>query len=134
MAGVNLSEESARILATNSALVGTVTRSCKDEAFLATSLLTRRALEIGKTHTSNRLKKKKGRRRPTPRLNLFVSSPPSSSSSRQGKKFGVGELGADVINFISHAAQQRLQSLLEKVSQVALQKNTTFKVTSDSSF
>ncbi|XP_056278320.1 transcription initiation factor TFIID subunit 4 isoform X3 [Pseudoliparis swirei] len=90
MAGVNLSEESARILATNSALVGTVTRSCKDEAFLATSLLTRRALEIG-------------------------------------KKFGVGELGADVINFISHAAQQRLQSLLEKVSQVALQKNTTFK-------
>ncbi|XP_056278319.1 transcription initiation factor TFIID subunit 4 isoform X2 [Pseudoliparis swirei] len=127
MAGVNLSEESARILATNSALVGTVTRSCKDEAFLATSLLTRRALEIGKTHTSNRLKKKKGRRRPTPRLNLFVSSPPSSSSSRQGKKFGVGELGADVINFISHAAQQRLQSLLEKVSQVALQKNTTFK-------
>uniref|UniRef100_A0A8C3A4W4 TATA-box binding protein associated factor 4 n=1 Tax=Cyclopterus lumpus TaxID=8103 RepID=A0A8C3A4W4_CYCLU len=90
MAGVNLSEESARILATNSVLVGTVTRSCKDEAFLATSLLTRRALEIG-------------------------------------KKFGVGELGADVINFISHAAQQRLQSLLEKVSQVALQKNTAFK-------
>ncbi|TNN43113.1 Transcription initiation factor TFIID subunit 4 [Liparis tanakae] len=76
--------------ATNSAHVGTVTRSCKDEVFLATSLLTRRALEIG-------------------------------------KKFGVGELGADVINFISHAAQQRLRSLLEKVSQVALQKNTTFK-------
>ncbi|XP_034067069.1 transcription initiation factor TFIID subunit 4-like isoform X2 [Gymnodraco acuticeps] len=48
MAGVNLSEESARILATNSELVGTVTRSCNDEAFLSPSLLTRRALEIGK--------------------------------------------------------------------------------------
>ncbi|XP_049921083.1 transcription initiation factor TFIID subunit 4-like isoform X2 [Epinephelus moara] len=90
MAGVNLSEESARILATNSELVGTVTRSCKDETFLSTSLLTRRALEIG-------------------------------------RKFGVSELGTDVINYISHATQQRLQNLLEKVSQVAQQKNTTFK-------
>ncbi|KAL7398354.1 hypothetical protein ABVT39_008447 [Epinephelus coioides] len=90
MAGVNLSEESARILATNSELVGTVTRSCKDETFLSTSLLTRRALEIG-------------------------------------RKFGISELGTDVINYISHATQQRLQNLLEKVSQVAQQKNTTFK-------
>ncbi|XP_018556623.1 transcription initiation factor TFIID subunit 4 [Lates calcarifer] len=90
MAGVNLSEESARILATNSELVGTVTRSCKDEAFLSTSSLTRRALEIG-------------------------------------KKFGVSELGTDVINYISHATQQRLQNLLEKVTQVAQQKNGTFK-------
>lgn len=49
MAGVNLSEESARILATNSELVGAVTRSCKDETFLSTSSLTRRALEIGET-------------------------------------------------------------------------------------
>ncbi|XP_071388681.1 transcription initiation factor TFIID subunit 4-like [Centroberyx affinis] len=90
MAGVNLSEESARILATNSELVGTVTRSCKDEAFLSTSLLTRRALEIC-------------------------------------KKFGVSELGPEVINFISHATQQRLQNLLEKVSEAAQQKNITFK-------
>ncbi|XP_022059088.1 transcription initiation factor TFIID subunit 4 [Acanthochromis polyacanthus] len=90
MAGVNLSEESARILATNSELVGMVTRSCKDEAFLSTSLLTRMALEIG-------------------------------------KKFGVSELGTDVINYISHATQQRLQNLLEKVSQVAQQRNVTFK-------
>lgn len=47
MAGVNLSEESARILATNSELVGSVTRSCKDETFLSTPSLSRRALEIG---------------------------------------------------------------------------------------
>lgn len=90
MAGVNLSEESARILATNSELVGAVTRSCKDEAFLSNSLLTRRVLEIG-------------------------------------KKFGVSELGPEVINYVSHAAQQRLQNLLEKVSEVAQQKNITFK-------
>lgn len=50
MAGVNLSEESARILATNSELVGTHIRSCKDEAFLPTGLLHRRILEMGNTH------------------------------------------------------------------------------------
>lgn len=52
MAGVNLNEESARILATNSELVGTHIRSCKDEAFLHPGLLHRRILETGKTaHT-----------------------------------------------------------------------------------
>ncbi|KAF7667193.1 hypothetical protein LDENG_00073640 [Lucifuga dentata] len=90
MAGVNLSEENARILATNSELVGTVTRSCKDEPFLSTSSLTRRALDIG-------------------------------------KKFGVTELGTDVISYVSHATQQRLRNLLEKTTQVAQQKNMTFK-------
>ncbi|XP_056334654.1 transcription initiation factor TFIID subunit 4 [Danio aesculapii] len=48
MAGVNLNEESARILATNSDLVGTQIRSCKDEAFLPTGLLHRRILETAK--------------------------------------------------------------------------------------
>lgn len=90
MAGVNLSEESARILATNSELVGSVTRSCKDETFLSTPSLSRRALEIG-------------------------------------KKFGISELGPDVVNFISHATQQRLQNLLEKVTQVAQLKNLSLK-------
>lgn len=52
MAGVNLSEESANILATNSGLVGAVTHSCKDEAFLSYALLQRRMLEIGETLTS----------------------------------------------------------------------------------
>ncbi|KAM6980437.1 LOW QUALITY PROTEIN: transcription initiation factor TFIID subunit 4 [Aplochiton taeniatus] len=48
MAGVNLNEESARILATNSELVGTHIRSCKDEAFLHPNLLHRRILETAK--------------------------------------------------------------------------------------
>lgn len=47
MAGVNLNEENARILATGSELVGTQIRSCKDEAFLPASLLHKRILEIG---------------------------------------------------------------------------------------
>ncbi|KAG9353202.1 hypothetical protein JZ751_017778 [Albula glossodonta] len=90
MAGVNLSEESARILATNSELVGTVTRSCKDEAFLYTSTLHKRVLDIG-------------------------------------RKYGITELGPEVVNLVSHAAQQRLQTLLEKVSQIAQQKNISLK-------
>ncbi|XP_076607861.1 transcription initiation factor TFIID subunit 4 isoform X2 [Chaetodon auriga] len=90
MAGVNLSEESANILATNSGLVGAVTHSCKDEAFLSCAMLQRRMLEIG-------------------------------------RRFGVTDLGAEVVNYVSHATQQRLQSLLEKVSQVAQQKNVNFK-------
>ncbi|TKS71016.1 TFIID subunit 4 RNA polymerase II [Collichthys lucidus] len=90
MAGVNLSEESANILATNSGLVGAVTHSCKDEAFLSCAMLQRRMLEIG-------------------------------------RRYGVTDLGAEVVNYVSHATQQRLQSLLEKVSQVAQQKNVNFK-------
>uniref|UniRef100_A0A9J8BWI7 Si:dkey-219c3.2 n=1 Tax=Cyprinus carpio carpio TaxID=630221 RepID=A0A9J8BWI7_CYPCA len=48
MAGVNLNEENARILATGSDLVGTQIRSCKDEAFLPASLLHKRLLETAK--------------------------------------------------------------------------------------
>lgn len=48
MAGVNLSEENARILATSSELVGTKIRSCKDESFLPTGLLHRRILDTGR--------------------------------------------------------------------------------------
>ncbi|XP_072238822.1 transcription initiation factor TFIID subunit 4 isoform X2 [Leuresthes tenuis] len=87
MAGVNLSEESANILATNSGLVGAVMRSCKDEAFLSCAMLQRRMLEIG-------------------------------------RRYGVTDLGAEVVNYVSYATQQRLQNLLEKVTQVAQQKNS----------
>uniref|UniRef100_A0A3Q1E9U3 TAF4A RNA polymerase II, TATA box binding protein (TBP)-associated factor n=1 Tax=Acanthochromis polyacanthus TaxID=80966 RepID=A0A3Q1E9U3_9TELE len=90
MAGVNLSEESANILATNSGLVGVVTHSCKDEAFLSCTMLQRRMLDIG-------------------------------------RRYGVTDLGVEVVNYVSHATQQRLQNLLEKVSEVAQQKNITFK-------
>ncbi|XP_061697150.1 transcription initiation factor TFIID subunit 4-like isoform X2 [Syngnathoides biaculeatus] len=48
MAGVNLSEENARILATSSGLVGTKIRSCKDEAFLPAGLLHRRLVDTAR--------------------------------------------------------------------------------------
>lgn len=47
MAGVNLNEENARILATSSELVGTKIRSCKDESFLPTGMLHRRVIDAG---------------------------------------------------------------------------------------
>ncbi|XP_072270569.1 transcription initiation factor TFIID subunit 4 [Pyxicephalus adspersus] len=90
MAGVNLSEESARILATNSELVGTLTRSCKDELFLLPALLQRRILEIGKKH-------------------------------------GITEVHPDVVGYVSHATQQRLQNIVEKISETAQQKNISHK-------
>ncbi|PWA29033.1 hypothetical protein CCH79_00006204 [Gambusia affinis] len=82
MAGVNLNEESARILATNSELMGTQIRSCKDEAFLHPGLLHRRILETA-------------------------------------KKFGVTEVPMEAVTFISHAAQSRLRTVVEKVSIIA---------------
>uniref|UniRef100_A0A8C4SCP2 TATA-box binding protein associated factor 4 n=1 Tax=Erpetoichthys calabaricus TaxID=27687 RepID=A0A8C4SCP2_ERPCA len=90
MAGVNLSEESARILATNSDLVGTLMRSCKDEAFFFTPSLHRRIAEIG-------------------------------------KKFGFSEVSPEIVNYVSHATQQRLQNLIEKVSEVAQLRNVSYK-------
>ncbi|XP_041693862.1 transcription initiation factor TFIID subunit 4-like isoform X2 [Coregonus clupeaformis] len=82
MAGVNLNEENARIMATNSELVGTKIRSCKDEAFLPPGLLHRRIMETA-------------------------------------KRFGVTEVPAETVNYISHATQARLRSMLEKVSTIA---------------
>lgn len=47
MAGVNLNEENARILASGSEMVGTVVRSCRDEPFLQSAALQQRVLHIG---------------------------------------------------------------------------------------
>ncbi|MBN3279526.1 TAF4 factor, partial [Polyodon spathula] len=90
MAGVNLNEESARILATNSDLVGTQIRSCKDEAFIPPGLLHKRILETA-------------------------------------KKFGVTEVPVDAVNFISHATQERLRTVLEKVTIIAQHRMETCK-------
>ncbi|NWZ39187.1 TAF4B factor, partial [Brachypodius atriceps] len=50
MAGVNLSEENACILAANSGFIGTVIRSCSDEPFLSSEALQSKILNIGKRH------------------------------------------------------------------------------------
>ncbi|XP_041423788.1 transcription initiation factor TFIID subunit 4B isoform X2 [Xenopus laevis] len=90
MAGVNLIEESACILAANSELVGAVIRSCKDEPFLFTSALQNRILDIGKRHD-------------------------------------IKELNSDVMNLVSHATQERLRGLIEKLTLAAQHRSTNYK-------
>ncbi|KAG8570991.1 hypothetical protein GDO81_011500 [Engystomops pustulosus] len=90
MAGVNLNEENACILATNSELVGAVIRSCKDEPFLFTSALQTRILDIGKRHD-------------------------------------IKELNSDVMNLVSHATQERLRGLIEKLTVAAQHRSTNCK-------
>ncbi|GAB0182589.1 transcription initiation factor TFIID subunit 4B [Grus japonensis] len=90
MAGVNLNEENACILATNSELVGTVIRSCADEPFLSSEALRKKILNIGKRHD-------------------------------------IMELNSDVVNLISHATQERLRGLLEKLTVIAQHRVSTHK-------
>uniref|UniRef100_A0A8V5GY93 Uncharacterized protein n=1 Tax=Melopsittacus undulatus TaxID=13146 RepID=A0A8V5GY93_MELUD len=79
VAGVNLNEESACIMATNSDLVGTQIQSCKDEPFLAAIPLHKRVLEMA-------------------------------------KKLGITDVPAEVVTFISHATQNRLRTVIEKLT------------------
>ncbi|NXI92434.1 TAF4B factor, partial [Psophia crepitans] len=90
MAGVNLNEENACILATNSELIGTVIRSCADEPFLSSEALQKMILNIGKRHD-------------------------------------IMELNSDVVNLISHATQERLRGLLEKLTVIAQHRVSTHK-------
>ncbi|NXO67496.1 TAF4B factor, partial [Phainopepla nitens] len=90
MAGVNLSEENACILAANSQLIGTVIHSCKDEPFLSLETLQSKILNIGKRHD-------------------------------------IMELNSDVVNLISHATQERLRGLLEKLTVIARHRVSTHK-------
>ncbi|NXD20575.1 TAF4B factor, partial [Spelaeornis formosus] len=90
MAGVNLSEENACILAANSELIGTVIHSCSDEPFLSSEALQSKILNIGKRHD-------------------------------------IMELNSDVVNLISHATQQRLRGLLEKLTVIARHRVSTHK-------
>ncbi|OPJ83390.1 transcription initiation factor TFIID subunit 4B isoform C [Patagioenas fasciata monilis] len=90
MAGVNLNEENACILATNSELIGTVIHSCADEPFLSSEALKKKILNIGKRHD-------------------------------------IMELNSDVVNLISHATQERLRGLLEKLTVIAQHRLSTHK-------
>ncbi|XP_049625512.1 transcription initiation factor TFIID subunit 4B [Suncus etruscus] len=90
MAGVNLNEENACVLATSSELVGRLVQSCKDEPFLLIGALQKRILDIG-------------------------------------KKYDITELNSDAVNLISHATQERLRGLLEKLTAIAQHRMTTYK-------
>ncbi|XP_053105445.1 transcription initiation factor TFIID subunit 4B [Hemicordylus capensis] len=90
MAGVNLSEENACILATNSETVGTLIQSCPEEPLLSSDALQKTTLEIGKRHD-------------------------------------ITEVNSDVLNLISHATQERLRGLLEKLTIIAQHRMMTYK-------
>ncbi|XP_069076154.1 transcription initiation factor TFIID subunit 4B isoform X2 [Pleurodeles waltl] len=90
MAGVNLNEENACILATNSELVGRLIRSSKEEPFLSVGPLQAKILELGKRHD-------------------------------------VLELTSDAVSLISHATQERLRGLVEKLTIAAQHRAATHK-------
>ncbi|XP_065516671.1 transcription initiation factor TFIID subunit 4-like [Lathamus discolor] len=90
VAGVNLNEESACIMATNSDLVGTQIQSCKDEPFLAAIPLHKRVLEMA-------------------------------------KKLGITDVPAEVVTFISHATQNRLRTVIEKLTVITQHRMESYK-------
>nr|XP_021495596.1 transcription initiation factor TFIID subunit 4B [Meriones unguiculatus] len=90
MAGVNLDEENACILATHSDFVGTLIQSCKEEPFLFIGALQKKILDIGKKHD-------------------------------------ITELNSDAVILISHATQERLRGLLEKLTTIAQHRMTIYK-------
>ncbi|XP_014675326.1 PREDICTED: transcription initiation factor TFIID subunit 4-like [Priapulus caudatus] len=91
MGGVNLIEESQRILASTTEHVGTVERSCKDESFLLGSALQTRIREIVRKH-------------------------------------GLDDAPADVANLVSHATQERLRTIIEKLGLIAEHRIDTVKM------
>ncbi|XP_030367152.1 transcription initiation factor TFIID subunit 4-like [Strigops habroptila] len=90
MAGVNVNEESAHIVATNSDLVGTQIQSCKDEPFLAAIPLHKRIREMA-------------------------------------KNLGITDVPAEVVTFISHATQNRLRTMIEKVTVITQHRMKSYK-------
>lgn len=81
MGGVNLGEESQRIL-DSTGFVGTQIRSCKDENFLFSAPLTQRIRQIC-------------------------------------SKYGLDDAPKDVVALVSHATQERLKTIVEKLAVIA---------------
>lgn len=94
MGGVNLAEESQRILGSTE-LIGTQIRSCKDEVFLHLPALQNKIRAIVARH-------------------------------------GLEEAGTDVAVLVSHAAQERLKNIVEKLAVIAEHRVDVIKVRVDS--
>lgn len=90
MGGVNLAEESQRILGSTE-LIGTQIRSCKDEVFLHLPALQSKIRAIVARH-------------------------------------GLEEASSDVAVLVSHAAQERLKNIVEKLAVIAEHRVDVIKV------
>lgn len=93
MGGVNLAEESQKIMASGAELVGTQIRSCKDEPFLDTKVLTARIARIT-------------------------------------KEYNLPEPSKDVVTLISHATQERLKTMVERLGALAEHRSENLKLNS----
>lgn len=89
MAGVNLSEESAR-MASNAEHIGTQLRSCEQEAFLSSSSL-------------------------------------QSRVQRKCVEFRLKDSSREVVDLISSAVEERLKSMVEKLSVIAQHRLETYR-------
>lgn len=111
MGGVNLAEESQRILGSTE-FVGTQIRSCKDEVFLHASPLQQKIKQIGYyyyhyDYSKNKIFKIIWRRLIIEDFIFLVSS------------HGLEEPNFEVAAIISHATQERLKNLVEKLAVIA---------------
>ncbi|EDO36684.1 predicted protein [Nematostella vectensis] len=125
MAGVNLMEESQRILAINSELLSSQTRSCRDELFLNHDALQKKLEVIAKIE--KKIMKV-----------MFVGyngiNGKGNNDGNNGfevvgevKKQGLGNIHQDVCGLISHACQERLRNILEKLSTISLNRPESYR-------
>lgn len=117
MGGVNLAEESQRILGSTE-FVGTQIRSCKDEVFLHMTPLQQRIKQIGiylyQSHNLNA------------RCICSIILKPLYGFSVSN--YGLEEPNQEVAALISHAAQERLKNLVEKLAVIAEHRIDLIKV------
>lgn len=90
MGGVNLAEESQKIMASGAELVGTQIRSCKDEPFLDINVL-------------------------SSRINRIV------------QKHKLSEPSTEVVTLVSHATQERLKTMVERLGVLADHRSENLK-------
>lgn len=111
MGGVNLAEESQRILGSTK-FVGTQIRSCKDEAFVHMSALQQKINNIGILKQSQVIYRYW-------RVNLLFSMTSHQQFLILASINGLEEPSQEVLLLISHAVQERLKNFVEKLSVIA---------------
>ncbi|KAL1022675.1 hypothetical protein UPYG_G00030840 [Umbra pygmaea] len=134
MAGVNLTEENAHILATNSQLVGSVVQSCCDEPFLDEDDINDVASMAGVNLTEENAHILATNSQLVGSVVQSCCDEPFLSPGplhtlilHTGGVLGMSEVGSDVLSLVSQATQERLRDLLEKVTSVAQHRQLALK-------